>query len=257
MFFIDTHTHLYLEQFDDDRDEVVRKAIDQGIKYMLLPNIDSTSVILMNELCEQFPVNCLPMMGLHPTSVKNGGYENELELVEKELETNKYCAVGEIGIDLYWDKTFKEQQIDAFRRQIILAKRFKLPVSIHTRDSFDEVFKIVSEEKTDDLTGIFHCFTGTAEQAKQIVDVGFSLGIGGVLTFKNSKLDEGLQAISIDNMVLETDSPFLAPVPFRGKRNESAYIPLIAGKLAEIKAVTIEEVAEITSRNAISIFNLT
>jgi len=256
MFFIDTHTHLYLEQFENDRDDIVRKAINHGINYMLIPNIDSASIEPMKKLCNYFPENCLPMMGLHPTSVEDG-YSVELERIEKELETNNYYAVGEIGIDLYWDKTHREQQLDTFRRQLKLAKKLKLPVSIHTREAFDEVFKIVSEEKTDFLTGIFHCFTGTAEQAKQIVDIGFLLGIGGVLTFKNSKLDEALQAISVDSMVLETDSPFLAPVPYRGKRNESAYIPLIAEKLAEIKSVSIEEVAEITSRNAMSIFNLT
>jgi len=253
MFFVDTHTHLYLEQFEDDRDIVIKRAIDQGIKYMLVPNIDSSSIISMKELCEMYPENCFPMMGLHPTSVESG-YENELELVETEFETNNYYAVGEIGIDLYWDKTYIEHQKDAFRKQLILAKKFKLPVSIHSRESFDEIFKIVSEEKTDDLTGVFHCFTGTEEQAKKIIDIGFYLGIGGVLTFKNSKLDVALQSIPIENMVLETDSPFLAPAPHRGKRNESAYIPLIAKKLAETKGISLEEVAINTSNNAVSLF---
>jgi TatD DNase family protein len=254
MFFVDTHTHLYLEQFDDDRAEVIRKAIDRGIKYMLLPNIDGTSVSPMKALCGQFPENCLPMMGLHPTSVENS-YEKELVLVEKELETDKYCAVGEIGIDLYWDKTYKEQQEDAFRHQLKLAKKLGLPVSIHTRDSFDEIYQIVSEEHTDDLKGVFHCFTGTEEQAQKIMDIGFFLGIGGVLTFKNSNLGEVLQTVPLESLVLETDSPFLAPVPYRGKRNESAYIRLIAEKLSIIKGVSLKEIAETTSRNAVSLFN--
>lgn len=255
MFFVDTHTHLYLEQFDEDRKQVVNRAVEQGIKYMLFPNIDSTSFDDMKDLCKQFPINCFPMMGLHPTSVGKD-YEKELELVEKELAHNNYCAVGEIGIDLYWDKTYKEQQEDAFRRQLRLAKKFSLPVSIHTREAFDEIFQIVKAEKTEELIGVFHCFTGNKKQAKQVVDLGFFLGIGGVLTFKNSKLNEILQTIPAGSLVLETDSPFLAPAPHRGKRNESAYIRLIAQKLAETKKKSLEEVAEITSSNAAHIFNL-
>jgi TatD DNase family protein len=255
MFFVDSHTHLYLEQFDSDRNTVVRNAIDQGIAYMLLPNIDNTSLNPMKDLCKQFPENCLPMMGLHPTSV-NRDYEKELELVEQELESNNYCAVGEIGMDLYWDKTYKEQQENAFRHQLKLAKKFGLPVSIHTRDAFSEIYKIVSEEKSENLNGVFHCFTGTEDQAKKIIDIGFYLGIGGVLTFKNSKLDEAIKNIPVENIVLETDSPFLAPAPFRGKRNESAYIRLISRRLAEIKGDNEEEIAETTSRNASDLFKL-
>jgi len=255
MFFVDTHTHLYLEQFDEDRDQVIQNAINRGLKYMLLPNIDQTSFKPMHDLCRRYPQNCFPMIGLHPTSVKDD-YEEILAKVEQMLEKGIYCAVGEIGIDLYWDKKYQAQQEDAFRSQLKLAKKFKLPVSIHTREAFDEIYKIVSEEKTDGLKGVFHCFTGTTEQAKKIMDIDFLMGIGGVVTFKNSKLGEVLKDIPVEFLVLETDSPFLAPVPYRGKRDESAYTVIVAEKLAEIKGVTIDKIAEITSNNAVSVFNL-
>lgn len=255
MIFVDTHTHLYLEQFDDDRELIVQNAIDKGVKFMLLPNIDQGSFEQMQSLNKQFPKNCLPMIGLHPTSVGEN-YKDELRFVEQELSTGKYCAVGEIGIDLYWDKTYKEQQEEAFRHQLRLAKQYNLPVSIHTRDAFDEIYKIVAEEKSDKLKGIFHCFTGTIEQSEKIAELGFLMGIGGVVTFKNSGLDKVLKEIPLNHLVLETDSPFLAPTPFRGKRNESAFTIMIAEKIAEIKEISLEEVAEVTSQNAISIFNL-
>jgi len=255
MLLIDTHTHLYLEQFDNDRDQVIKSAIDQGIKHMLLPNIDQASFTAMQQLHQKYPENCLPMIGLHPTSVQEN-YLDELELVAHELEKGGYYGVGEIGIDLYWDKTFRQQQQFVFRKQLKLAKQYKLPVSIHTRDAFDEIYQIVSEEKTADLKGVFHCFTGTKEQADKIIALDFLLGIGGVVTFKNSNLGEVLKDISLQSMVLETDAPFLAPSPYRGKRNESAYTYYIAKKLAEIKNTTIQEVAGITSENAISMFNL-
>jgi len=255
MFFVDTHTHLYLEQFDKDRDQVIQNAINRGLKYMLLPNIDQTSFKPMHDLCGRYPQNCFPMIGLHPTSVKED-YTDVLAKVEQMLEKGIYCGVGEIGIDLYWDKKYQAQQEDAFRRQLKLAKKFKLPVSIHTREAFDEIYKIVSEEKTDGLKGVFHCFTGTTEQAKKIMDIDFLMGIGGVVTFKNSKLGEVLKDIPVEFLVLETDSPFLAPVPYRGKRDESAYTVIVAEKLAEIKGVTIDKIAEITSNNAVSVFNL-
>ena len=255
MFLVDTHTHLYLEQFDEDRDQVIQNAINRGLKYMLLPNIDQTSFKPMHDLCGRYPQNCFPMIGLHPTSVKDD-YEDILAKVEQMLEKGIYCAVGEIGIDLYWDKKYQAQQEDAFRSQLKLAKKFKLPVSIHTREAFDEIYKIVSEEKTDGLKGVFHCFTGTTEQAKKIMDIDFLMGIGGVVTFKNSNLGEVLKDIPVESLVLETDSPFLAPVPYRGKRNESAYTVIVAEKLAEIKGVTIDKIAEITSNNAVSVFNL-
>lgn len=256
MFFIDSHTHLYLEQFDGDRREVVERAITEGVEIMLLPNIDKDSVDDMMMLCHAFPENCFPMMGLHPTSVGKD-YENQLEEVQELLNGYPYIAVGEIGIDLYWDKTFKEQQEDAFRRQLKLAKKSELPVSIHTRDAFDEVYRIVKEEKTKTLNGVFHCFTGTAEQARKIMDLGFFMGIGGVVTFKNSGLARVVKDIPAEFLLLETDSPFLTPVPYRGKRNESAYIRYIAGKLAEIKEMAVEEIAEQTSHNAMKLFHLT
>ncbi|HEY9113584.1 MAG TPA: TatD family hydrolase [Bacteroidales bacterium] len=253
--FVDTHTHLYLENFDEDRKQVVEKAIELGVKYMLLPNIDSDSFDDMESLHHLFPKNCLAMMGLHPTSVKEN-YETELHKVEQEISTGKYIAVGEIGIDLYWDKSFEEQQKDAFRRQLKLAKKYKLPVSIHTRDAFEQIYTIVKEELTDGLKGVFHCFTGTAEEAKQIMETGFKMGIGGVLTFKNSKLQEVIKSVPMEYLVLETDAPFLTPTPFRGKRNESAYIPLIAQKLAEIKGISLEEVAAKTTENAVDVFQI-
>ena len=216
---------------------------------MLLPNIDSGSLSSMQQLNSAFPDQCLMMMGLHPTSV-NESYEQELELVEKELQKGKYMAVGEIGIDLYWDRTFLEQQQDALTRQLRLAKKHRLPVSIHTRESFDEIYAIVAKELTSDLKGVFHCFTGTPEQAKKVMDTGFKMGIGGVVTFKNSKLDEVLKDVPLESLVLETDAPFLAPVPFRGKRNESSYLELIAGKLADVKNLSVEAIGEQTSINA-------
>lgn len=255
MIFVDTHTHLYLENFDEDRKQVVEKAIEKGVKYMLLPNIDSQSFDSLESLHQLFPNNCLAMMGLHPTSVKEN-YENELEKVDSEIKSGKYIAIGEIGIDLYWDKTLEGQQKDAFRRQLKLAKKHKLPVSIHTRDAFQQVYTIIKEELTDDLKGIFHCFTGTAEEAKLIMETGFKMGIGGVLTFKNSKLWRVIQSVPLEYLVLETDAPFLTPAPYRGKRNESAYIPLIAAKLAEIKGIRLEEVAAKTTENAFSIFQI-
>ncbi len=255
MILIDTHTHLYLEEFDEDRNEVVQDAIRDGIKYMLLPRIDSKSHQVQMELSGQFPQNCLSMMGLHPTSVDNG-FEKELEVVENELKTGKYIGVGEIGIDLYWDKTYKEQQEYVFRRQLQLAKEYNLPVSIHTRDSFDEIYQIVSKEHTDELSGVFHCFTGTQEQAKQIMDLGFKMGIGGILTFKNAKLQEVVKDIPMEFLVFETDAPFLTPAPYRGKRNQSKYVVYIAEKLAEIKNISLQEAAETTTANATELFKL-
>jgi len=253
MILVDTHTHLYLEQFDEDRTEVVESAIEQDVKWMLLPAIDSESLKDLKDLHQKFPGNCLPMMGLHPTSVKDN-YEEEMLLVEKELSAGNYIAVGEIGIDLYWDKKHEEEQKDAFRRQLRWAKKYDLPVSIHTRDSFDMTYQIVKEESTEDLRGIFHCFTGSTAEARQIMDVGFKMGIGGIVTFKNSGLAEVVQTIPDEFLVLETDAPFLTPAPFRGKRNQSAYLKYIAEKLAEIKSKSLIEIAEITTRNAMDIF---
>lgn len=255
MIFIDTHTHLYLDNFSDDREIIIQNAINQGVEKMLFPAIDSSTFESMMELTGNHPDNCFPMIGLHPTSVKDD-YEDEIKLVEEQLQTGKFIAVGEIGIDLYWDKTHFEEQKDAFRRQLRLAKKYKLPVAIHTRDSFDDIFSIVKEEKTDDLMGVFHCFTGTLEESEKIVELGFSMGIGGIVTFKNAGLAEVVTDIPLENLILETDSPFLTPTPHRGKRNESSYIPLIAKKLAEVKNISIEQVAEITTNNAKQLFKL-
>jgi TatD DNase family protein len=256
MIFVDTHTHLYLENFNDDRQAVVDSAIASGVNYMLLPRIDSETFSDQKKLSEAYPDHCLSMMGLHPTSV-NDNYKEELKIIEEELSSsNKYVAVGEIGIDLYWDQTYKEQQEIAFREQLKLAKAFNLPVSIHMRESFNEIYQIVKEEKTDSLNGIFHCFTGSLEAAKKIIDLGFNMGIGGILTFKNAGLAEVVKEIPLEYLVLETDAPFLAPVPYRGKRNESKYVLNIAQKLAEIKGLTLNELADITTRNAASVFKL-
>ncbi len=256
MQLIDTHTHLFLEQFDKDRDEVVNRAIKSGVEKLFLPNIDSSSITDMLNLANKYPDNCYPLMGLHPTSVDEN-FEKELETVEEYLKKQKFYGIGEIGIDLYWDKTFLPQQEQAFIHQIKLAKQYSLPIVIHVRDSFEETLRIVDKYNDDKLTGIFHCFTGSYEQANHIIQYGgFKLGIGGVLTFKNSKLDQVVQKIPLEHIVLETDSPYLAPSPYRGKRNESAYVVKVAEKLAEIYGLPLQEVAKITSDNAGQIFGV-
>lgn len=253
MLLVDTHTHLYLDKFKEDRDQVISRAINQGVEKMLLPAIDSSTFDDMMDLADKYPDNCLPMIGIHPTSVKDN-YETELDLVETELENGGYIAVGEIGIDLYWDKTHSEQQKDAFRRQLKLAKKFDLPVAIHTRDSFNEVYNIVKSEKTDDLLGVFHCFTGNLSEAYKIMDIGFHMGIGGIITFKNSGLAEVCSSVPTDFLLLETDAPFLTPDPYRGKRNESSYLNFIAMKLAEVTNKDMSEIVEITTNNASNLF---
>jgi len=255
MIFIDSHTHLYLENFDDDRSQVMENAISSGIKYMLLPAIDISTFEQMKLLTNAYPENCFPMIGVHPTSVKEN-YLEELDLVETELEKGGYCAIGEIGIDLYWDKTFAEQQRIAFRHQLQLAKKYNLAVAIHNRDSFDDVYEIVKDEQDGNLKGVFHCFTGNLEDAKKIMEVGFHMGIGGIVTFKNSGQDKIVKDIPMESILLETDSPFLTPTPYRGKRNESAYIKLIAKKIAEVKNIEIEQIAETTTNNCIALFGL-
>ncbi|MDB2363932.1 TatD family hydrolase [Flavobacteriales bacterium] len=254
MKLIDTHTHVFLEQFDEDFDQVIARALESGVEKMLLPNIDSSTLerLLMNSNENQL----LPMMGLHPCSVKDN-YEEELELVANEIESGKYIAVGEIGIDLYWDQSLKAQQIDAFKRQIELAKKYDLPVAIHTREAFDEVFDALDETHDGALRGVFHCFTGNEDQAKKALSYsGFYLGLGGVLTFKKSGLDKVVKDIPLDRLLLETDAPYLAPTPFRGKRNEPSYLVHIAQKLADIHEMSIEKVAEITTKNANDLFRL-
>lgn len=255
MILIDTHTHLYLNAFDDDRDTMVERAIASGVKYMFLPNIDSTSVDGMHALCEHFPENCFPMMGLHPTSVKEN-FREELSMVEKLLDEHTYYAVGECGIDLYWDKTHYREQVEAFNRQIDLALEYGLPLVIHARESFTEIFRVLENRDIKGLEGVFHCFTGTLEEAERAIGLGFMLGIGGVLTYKNSGLDKVVAALGLDHIILETDAPFLPPVPHRGKRNESAYVIHVADKLAELLGVPAKDVAEVTTRNASQLFNL-
>jgi TatD DNase family protein len=253
MILTDTHTHLYLEQFDEDRYNVVKSAIAKGVKYMLLPNIDSKTVAGMLQLRDDFPENIFPMIGLHPTDVKEN-FEQELHVIETWLEKEKFYAIGETGIDLYWDKSFIAQQKIALRKQIEWAKAYNLPIVLHVRESFDEVFEVLEQEMDEQLTGVFHCFTGTLAQAEKIIGWGFKLGIGGVLTYKKSGLDKVVEQIPNEHLLLETDAPFLTPVPFRGKRNESAYTFFVAQKLAEIKKMSLEEIANITTQNAKHLF---
>ncbi|MCD4744762.1 MAG: TatD family hydrolase [Bacteroidales bacterium] len=249
----DTHTHLYLKEFNDDREQIIQKAIDGNVKNMLLPNIDSSSVEDLLDLCRNHPDNCFPMIGLHPGSVKHN-YKEELKNTEDWLYKHKFYAIGEIGIDLYWDKTFAKEQEYVFRYQVEMAKANNLPIVIHSRNSFDEIYKILNEIKSPELKGVFHCFTGNIEQSNKIINIGFKLGIGGVITFKNSGLDKVIQQTDLKHILLETDSPYLTPVPYRGKRNESSYIYYIAEKIAAIQNTTIENVANITTNNAIRLF---
>ncbi len=255
MQFVDTHTHLYSEEFKDDRKAIVEKAIKNGVNQMFLPNVDVDSIQPMLDLVWDFPENCFPMMGLHPCSV-NEHVEAHLFQIQKWFKKRKFWAVGEIGLDYYWSTDFKEQQISAFKKQIQWAINLDLPIVIHSRNSNEDVIKILGEMAHPKLRGIFHCFSGDANQAKQIVDLGFLLGIGGVLTYKNSGLSDAIAEISLEHIVLETDAPYLAPVPFRGKRNESFYLLEIARKLAEIKAVGLNQVAEITTSNAKKVFGI-
>ena len=255
MLITDTHTHLYSEAFDEDREAVIKKAMELGIGRFFLPAIDSSYTEAMLALEKAYPRNVFLMMGLHPTHVKEG-YEAELRHVEAMLEAHKFYAVGEIGIDLYWDKTFLKEQQTAFRKQIALAKKHELPIVIHSRDSFDEIFEILEEEKGAALRGIFHCFTGTLEQARRAIGFGMKLGIGGVVTFKNGKIDTFLDQIPLEHIVLETDAPYLAPVPYRGKRNEAAYLIEVLNKLSDIYALPMEEVARITTQNSMEVFGV-
>lgn len=251
--FIDTHAHIYASQFKKDRADVLRKAFEQNVEKIYLPNIDHTSIDDMMEVEAQYPDHCFAMMGLHPCSVKQD-FEKELYQVETWLNQRDFVAIGEIGTDLYWDKTFFEQQAEAFKIQVEWAKKYQRPIVIHCRDSFQETIDLLTPLMTKELTGIFHCFTGTVEDAQKIIELGFLLGIGGVSTFKNGGLDKVLPEVSLDHLVLETDCPYLAPVPYRGKRNESSYIPLIANRLAEIKGIEIEEIEQKTTENAQKLF---
>lgn len=292
--FTDTHAHLYLDAFDTDREEVIERAVQAGVRYMFLPNIDASGIGQLVSVAASYPETCFPMMGLHPTSVK-AGYREQMGVIEMELRQNRdqYCAVGEIGIDLYWEKSFAKEQEDVFVRQLELALEMDLPVVIHTRNSMDVALEICSglrdqspelraqgtERRAQSagkmakselsaancklptsncqlLRGVFHCFSGNIRQATRAIDLGYKLGIGGVVTFKNSGLQQVVEAIPLDYLLLETDAPFLAPVPFRGQRNEPAYIPLIAEKIAEIKKCSVEEVAEVTTAGSLRLFGI-
>ncbi len=255
MIITDTHTHLYSEAFDEDRHEMIRRALDANVTRFFIPAIDSTYTDSMFQLEKNFPENIFLMMGLHPTHVKED-YKTELAHVEEMLGRRKFYAVGEIGIDLYWDKSTLDIQIEAFKYQIRLAKKYKLPIVIHCRESFNEIFDVLEEEKSDDLFGIFHCFTGTIEDAQRAISYNMKLGIGGVVTFKNGKIDQFINKIDLKHIVLETDSPYLAPKPYRGKRNESAYINKVLEKLSELYGMSQEEIATITTENSKQVFGI-
>ena len=256
MTLIDTHTHLYSSEFDEDRTDIIKEAVALGVEKFFLPNIDLDSISGMLALQKAFPKHCYPMLGLHPCSVDEN-YIEVLKTIESKIDSTNIIAIGEIGIDLYWDKAFIQQQIEAFKIQINWAKKHKLPIVIHVRAAFDEVFAVLDDLNDDDLRGVFHCFTGNIQQAKKAISYGgFKLGIGGVVTFKNGGLDKVLNQIELQHLVLETDAPYLAPTPFRGKRNSSTYLPLIAQKLADIYDVAVEYIAESTSKNAMTLFNI-
>lgn len=252
MYFIDTHTHIYLPEFDDDRDDIMKRANEANVTTSILPAIDSSTHDTMLNVASAYE-NCYAMIGLHPCSV-NQDYDKELEIVDMHLTRRKFVAIGEIGLDFYWDKTFTEQQYLAFHKQIEIASQYHLPIVIHSRNAINECIDIVNEHPG--VTGVFHCFSGDEEQAKKIMDLGFMLGIGGVVTFKNSGLDKVIEQIGLTNVILETDAPYLAPVPYRGKRNEPAYIKLVAEKLSSLCNLSIEEIAELTTENAKKLFKL-
>jgi TatD DNase family protein len=252
--FIDTHAHLYHKQFDGDREEMLARSVDAGVRKLFLPNIDHGSIEGMHALCDAHPDLCFPMMGLHPSHV-TPDFAKDLAEVERLLSEGRYFAVGEIGIDLYWDKTFLVQQQEAFRMQVRWAKELALPIVIHSRESFSEVFSIVEDENDNSLRGVFHCFTGTVEQASMVIELGgFKLGIGGVITFPKSGLAQTMSTVGAEHCVLETDAPYLAPVPYRGKRNESGYVPLIAQALAQATGRSLGDIARITTANAEQLF---
>lgn len=256
MQFTDSHAHVYLGQFEQDRDEVIRKSIDSGVGRIYMPNVDSKTIDAMLEAESTHPQVCIPMMGLHPCSV-NDQFEKELQLVEHWLNKRSFAAVGEIGTDLYWDRTYWAQQQEALKIQLQWGLDFDLPVVLHSRDSIDETIQLVRPFSDKGLKGVFHCFTGNGEQAEAIIEMGFFLGIGGVATFKNGGLDKVLDKIPVHHLMLETDSPYLAPVPYRGKRNEPSYIPLIAERISVITGETVENIAQITTDNALKLFNET
>lgn len=253
MHFVDTHTHLYVEQFAEDQEKAVQRAIDLGVQDFYIPSIDSSYYPEMLALEQKFPENMNLMIGLHPTYVKED-FQSELHFIKSKLEERDFSAIGEIGIDLYWDKSLLRQQQEAFKEQILLAQNYNLPIAIHCRDAFDEVFEVLEDCKSPALKGIFHCFTGNKQQAERAIDLNLHLGIGGVLTFKNGKINTFINELPLERIVLETDAPYLAPTPYRGKRNESAYLVLIAEKMAELYGRPLEEIASITTKNAQDLF---
>ena len=255
MILTDTHTHLYYERDAEKRHALMRRCFDEKIERLFLPNVDSESIAMVNELVSEYPEHCFAMLGLHPCDVKEN-FQSELALIRQAIDGRRIYAIGEIGIDLYWDKSTLDIQKEAFRTQISWAKSLNLPIVIHCRDAFQEVYDLLLSVKDQELRGIFHCFTGTKEQADLMVDLGFYLGIGGVVTYKNSGLDKVVAQLDLKDIVLETDSPYLTPAPFRGKPNESSYLKYVAQKVADIKGLSIEEVAAITTENSKNIFGV-
>ncbi|MBA3827653.1 MAG: TatD family hydrolase [Taibaiella sp.] len=251
--YIDSHTHLYDEQLLEDNSEMISRAINAGVERMYMPNCDTSTIATMLSIADKWPCNCFPMMGLHPTYVKEN-YKQELSLVADWLSKRKFYAIGEIGLDFYWDLTYKQQQIESFNTQIDLALEYKLPIVIHSRESTQACIDIVKQKQNGNLKGIFHCFSGTLQEAEEIISLGFYLGIGGAITYKKSTLPDIIHHLSLNNIVLETDAPYLAPIPYRGKRNESGYIPLIAQYIAAIKEVSVQDVEKITTLNAVQVF---
>lgn len=255
MVLTDTHTHIYYEENSENRQAVMQRCFEKGISRLFLPNVNAASISLIDSFCAAYPQNCFPMLGLHPCDVKEN-YQEELSNIYNALSGRKIYAVGEIGIDLYWDKTTLPIQRTAFKEQIHWAKSLNLPIVIHCREAFDEVFEVLEEERDNKLRGIFHCFTGNEEQAQRAIDLNFYLGMGGVVTYKKAGLDHVLKSVALEHIVLETDAPYLAPVPYRGKKNESSYLIHIADKVAEIYETTIEHIAEVTTSNSIKIFGV-
>ena len=253
MFLIDTHTHLYLDDFKEDLDVLIKSAIKKNIKKFLLPNIDIKTLQPLLKLTNLYPNNCFPMIGMHPCSIDEN-FEKNLKLLELKIQENKFIGIGEIGIDLYWDQTYLNEQKKAFELQINWAKKYKLPIVIHSRKSFNQVYQILKKQQCGSLKGVFHCFGGTIEEAKKIIDLGFSLGIGGVLTFKNSNLDQVIKKVPIEHIIIETDAPYLAPAPKRGKRNEPEFLSIIANKICEIKNISLSELTNTLYLNTNSIF---
>lgn len=252
---IDTHAHLYMKEFDDDRELVIRRAMDAGVEKIFLPNVDSQSIDELNRLADQYPEQCYPMVGIHPTSVKSD-YEKELQMVETQLRTRKFIAVGEIGIDLYWEKSYIAEQKLVFAQQIKWAKEHHLPIAVHNRDAFAETMSVLRANWFDGLKGVFHSFSGSLKEAEEIIELGFMIGVSGVATFKNAGMAEVIADIPTEHLVLETDAPFLTPVPYRGKRNESTYVRQIAEKIAELHQLNMPAVEEITTANALNLFEL-